>query len=132
MVHRKESVLREDSEDAETQHGGVAPRTALAGQQVQQVQGHGEAVGSASVNLFNTGIYAMRSNNATLRLVEKWLAARDATSNDQVILNSLAYKEYVVSGWAGSGWAGREAAINGVACLYDASRCVPQLPVAGR
>lgn len=94
-------MLREDSEDAAAQHGGAVPRTALAGQQVQQLQGHGEAVGSASVNLFNTGIYAMRSNNATLRLVEKWLAARDATSNDQVILNSMAYKEYVVSGWAG-------------------------------
>lgn len=107
-------MLREDSEDAEAQHGGVAPRTALAGQQVQQLHGHGEAGGSASVNLFNTGIYTMRSNNATLQLVEKWLAARDATSNDQVILNSLAYKEYVVSGWAGRG-----APINVVACLYD-------------
>ena len=41
---------------------------------------------TAPLTLFNTGVYAIQSNNATLALVEQWLSLRgkDVDANDQV------------------------------------------------
>lgn len=49
-----------------------------------------------TLNLFNTGVYAIRSNNHSLKLVDRWLASNKSQGHDQMVLNSLAFQEYVV------------------------------------
>ena len=55
------------------------------------------ASADSALNLFNTGVYAIRSTNETLRLVTRWIQANDGKAHDQAVINRMAYKDFVVS-----------------------------------
>ena len=64
---------------------------------MQKGDGEGKAGNPVqSPNLFNTGVYAMRSTNTSIKLVRNWLRANDWQSHDQAVLNKMAFKAYVV------------------------------------
>jgi hypothetical protein len=68
-----------------------------------------------TMNLFNTGIYAIRSTNHSLKLVEQWLASNSWQGHDQHVLNAMAFTNYVICSGPGLCQAARQA---GFATIY--------------
>ncbi len=47
--------------------------------------------------LLNTGVYALRSDRRTRKLVDTWLSMRNTEKHDQALLNRMAFVDYMVS-----------------------------------
>ena len=73
-----------------------------------------------TLNLFNTGIYAIRSTNHSLKLVDRWLASNikgmtKGQGHDQMVINSMAFTDYVICSGPGLCQAARQ---QGFATIY--------------
>lgn len=69
------------------------------------------------INVMNSGVYAMRSNNASLQLVDMWLdPANRCGHGNQCALNSLAYRGFMLCTSSSSCSAAR--AHTGMAAVY--------------
>lgn len=106
-IFMKETKLETRSTLAKAQRSkGKDPSPSSSPSEVQFKEGW-----ERTLNLFNTGIYVMRSTNHSLKLVEQWLAANTWQSHDQHVLNSMAFTHYVICSGPGLCQAARQAGL---------------------